>query len=140
MYIRYTRGWKFSANTLRERVLVIQTSLRQEKSVFLLAWSKIEWTKRYRKSCDLYTIFLECQTLSSITFNIKRLSQVLGFHQERLVWRAYWCLKINQVQTVCHKLEALRLGSSELVDCNNQSISSVLQTWELCKYYLTLSM
>ena len=42
MCILTTLGLEISANTLRERVLVVQISLRQEKSVLHLPWSKIE--------------------------------------------------------------------------------------------------
>ena len=127
--------WKFSAMTNWERVLVVQTSLRQEKSVLHLPWSKIEWTKTYHKSCDLSknksfsctrvvqrpkTIILGRIALEFHIFEIKE-----AFISSWVLSKRGMCKEVSSIlwrlQSVCLELEASYLGSSELVDRNNQT-------------------
>ena len=119
MYIT-TLVLKFSAKAFWERVLDVQTSLRQEKRVIFFPSSCMNITI----SQVLWYLFLTI-ILEGINTKFHNLQHQKAFTSSWVPSReacveSLLVLEDQPSQTVCHKLEASHLGSSKLVDRNDR--------------------
>ena len=112
--------WNFRLRAIKKEFWLIETSLRQEKSVFSFLGCWVNHSISQVVVISLSIHLLECKTLSFITFNIKKAFTSSWVLSKEACVESLLVLEDQPSQTVCHKLEASHLGSSELVDRNDQ--------------------
>ena len=120
MCISTQGGWNFRPRAIEREVLVVQISLRQEKSVF----SFLGCWVNHSISQVLWYLFLTI-ILEGINTKFHNLQHQKAFtsswdQSREACVESLLVFEDQPRHTVCHKLEASHLGSLELVDCNDQ--------------------